>query len=229
MWDCQGGYSAHGGWKHQKKHRANRLTSNERTGYTEKPQINRFRARGKSTSWTGTMPGSIVPKVRHFTAESGGGWTVRQTDWCSVHSDADLVQHYCVWTTQCYKKTNIYILNKNINATLLFLLPFFMSWSQISKIHSRIHTISPFLSSVVVKSVKMVDSEHFYFAEIIYSTSQICTSRYSTDTMISAQVNLILPTIKAPPAVCSFYFIGVWALRTSQYHLPHAVQHLLHI
>ena len=45
-----------------------------------------------------------------------------------------------------------YTLNKNISATLLFLLPFFMSWTQRSKTFSM-YTKGPFLSKIVHKSV----------------------------------------------------------------------------
>ena len=43
-------------------------------------------------------------------------------------------------------------LNKNINATLLSLLPFFMSWTQRSKTSST-YTIDPFLSNIFHRSV----------------------------------------------------------------------------
>ncbi len=99
------------------------------------------------------------------------------------------------------------ILNKIINATILFLPPFFMRWTQSSKTFSM-YTKCPFLSNIVHKSVLNCVSEHFSFAEIIHPPHRCGISRCWLDSMIIAQVCLRLATIKGHSKMCSFTVLG---------------------
>ncbi len=98
-------------------------------------------------------------------------------------------------------------LTKIINATLLFLHPFFMSWTQRSKTFSM-YTKGLFLSNIVHKSVLICISEHFSFAEIIHPPHRCGISRCWLDSMIIAQVCLRLATIKGHSKMCSFTVLG---------------------
>ncbi len=86
-----------------------------------------------------------------------------------------------------FKPSYIYTLNKFINATLLFLPPFFMSWTQRSKTFSM-YIKGLFLSNIVHKSVEICVSEHFSFAEIIHPPHRCGISICRLDSMIIAQV-----------------------------------------
>ncbi len=103
------------------------------------------------------------------------------------------------WITLCtlyiYIYIYIYTLSKIINATILFLPPFFMSWTQRSNTFSM-YTKGLFLSNIVHKSVEICVSEHLSFAEIIHPPHRCGISRCWLDSMIIAQVCLRLATIK---------------------------------
>ncbi len=110
---------------------------------------------------------------------------------------------YCIYIIYVYITT----LKKIINATLLFLLPFFMSWTQRSKTFSM-YTKGLFLSNIVhksfSKSVSICVSEHFSFKEIIHPPHRCGISRCWLDSMIIAQVCLRLATKKGHSKMCSF-------------------------
>ncbi len=103
----------------------------------------------------------------------------------------------------CLFMSCVYTLNKIINAILLFLPPFFMSWTKISKIFSM-YTKGLFLSNIVHKSALIGVSEHFSFAEIIHPPHRCGITRYWLDSMIIAQVCLRLGRIKGNSKMCSF-------------------------
>ncbi len=122
----------------------------------------------------------------------------------SVTQDSSHMQRNHITTEQVYYvRKAAHILNKVINATLLFLHTFFMSWTQRSKTFSM-YTKGLFLSNIVHKSVLICVSEHFSFAEIIHPPHRCGISRCWLDSMIIAQVCFRLATIKGHSKMCSF-------------------------
>ncbi len=95
----------------------------------------------------------------------------------------------------------LYRLNKIINATLLFLPPFFMSWTfmRLFYVHKRPISLKC-CSQICLNCV----SEHFSFSEIIHPPHRCGISRCWLDGMIIAQVCLRLATIKGHSKMCSF-------------------------
>lgn len=98
-------------------------------------------------------------------------------------------------------------LNKSINAILLFLLPFLMSWTQRSKIFS-IYTKEPFLSKIVQKCVWNCVREHFSFAEIIHPPHRSGISRCWLVGVDIAHLSLRLATVKGHSETRSFALLG---------------------
>ncbi len=97
----------------------------------------------------------------------------------------------------------VYTLTKIIYATLLFLPPLFMSWTQRSKTFSM-YTKGLFLSNIVHKYVQICVSEHFSFADIMHPPHKCGISRCWLDNMIITQACLRLATIKGHSKMCSF-------------------------
>ena len=117
--------------------------------------------------------------------------------------------------------SKVFILNKITNATLLFLLPFLMSWRQRSKTFS-IYTKDPFFSNIVHKSVLICVSER--------PPHRCGISRCWLDGMIIAQVWLRLATIEGHSEMCSFALLGGGGQKTSQCLVwPPFASHLLRI
>ncbi len=71
---------------------------------------------------------------------------------CHVPSPQSLYHSWAARSPNAVHLLQLNTLNKNINATLLFLPPFFMSWTQRSKTFSM-YTKGLFLSNIVHKSV----------------------------------------------------------------------------
>ena len=110
----------------------------------------------------------ILPSSRTNTQEN--------ISYCSRRASFIPVQH-ChheeAWGTT---------LNTIINVTLLFLPPFFLSWTQRSKTFST-YTKGLFLSHIVHKSIKICVSEHFSLAEKIHPPHSCDISRYRLDSI----------------------------------------------
>ncbi len=115
-----------------------------------------------------TIPEQFNPNSRvcavHFTedcflnlgaaCQPGLDWDKKNQPWRNFLIQA-AHQHHCHFYIYIHIYIyiyTVYILNKIINATLLFLPTFFMSWTQISKTFSM-YTVGLFLSNIVHKSV----------------------------------------------------------------------------
>ncbi len=94
----------------------------------------------------------------------------------------------------------IYTLTKIINATLLFLLLFFMSSTQRSKTFS---SQKAYFSQILLTNLSKSVSEHFSFAGIIHPPHRCGISKCWLDGMIIAQVCLRLATTKGHSRMCS--------------------------
>ena len=70
----------------------------------------------------------------------------------AIATESDAVEHWVGQAASLMQTNNYSLTKKIINATLLFLPPFFMSWTQRSKTFSM-YTKELFLSNIVHKSV----------------------------------------------------------------------------
>ncbi len=104
-------------------------------------------------------------------------------------------------------------LTKIINATLLFLPPFFMSRTQIS--NNFLCTQNAYLSKILLKNLSKSLLVSTSFAEIIHPPHRCGISRCWLDIMIIAQLCLRLATIKGHSKMCRLIVLG--GPKTSQY------------
>ncbi len=116
-----------------------------------------------------------------------------------VHSNAlQSTQNQCCYCYMYCIHIKLSILSKIINATLLFLTPFIMSWTQRSKTFSKY--TKAYFSQILFTNL----SKYVLVNEIIHPPHRCGISRCWLDSVIFAQVCLRLATIKDHSNMCSF-------------------------